>query len=336
MSTPLVSVCIPTYNRAALLRQSIQSVLGQSLRDFELIISDNASTDETPEVVRTFADDRIRYLRHPVNIGASRNFNQGFEKARGPYVTVFHDDDLMLADNLRLKTAALEQHPRVGLVHSRFDLIDETGAVVRAGTAFGAAWPDADCIEAGHSFLRRSLLGRNTVNPPSVMLRRECYQRVGGFNEQLRFTTDFELWMRIARHYDVMFLATPLLQYRQHAGWGSSEFLTVVGGLTRTNVRGVEEEYAAKRFALEGCRGVLAGWRELRRAVRRRTGQEVAGLIEEQLQAPADWRPARLALAATCRRFPELLLQRPVLKLWIKLSLGDRLCHMLKRAYGSR
>lgn len=96
LDDPKVSVCLLTYNRAKYLKQAIQSVLDQEFTDFELIIADNASTDETERVVRGFSDERLIYHRHPTNIGGIRNWNYAVRQARGKYVTVFHDDDLLL------------------------------------------------------------------------------------------------------------------------------------------------------------------------------------------------------------------------------------------------
>ena len=106
--TPKVSVCIPTYNRPDFLRQAIESVLAQTFSDYELIISDNASEDSTTDLISSFKDRRIIYIRKEKNIGAIDNFNSCLAAAKGEYITIFHDDDIMLPDNLAFKVEALD------------------------------------------------------------------------------------------------------------------------------------------------------------------------------------------------------------------------------------
>src|SRR5262245_7682998 len=135
--SPKVSVCIPTFNRAQMLREALLSVLTQTFEDFELIITDNASHDENREVVASIKDDRIRYIRQESNIGIVNNFNQCLHHSRGSYITIFHDDDLMVPDSLCFRVLALDQNRGVGLVHSKFDLIDDHGALLQANINFG-------------------------------------------------------------------------------------------------------------------------------------------------------------------------------------------------------
>src|SRR4051812_49422897 len=119
-SQPAVTVAIPTFNRAALLREAIASVLSQTFGDFEVIVSDNASVDQTADMVASFADKRLRYHRNTTNLGLVGNLNRCLSLARGTYITVIHDDDRMLPTNLERKVAALQRNPRLGFVHSRY------------------------------------------------------------------------------------------------------------------------------------------------------------------------------------------------------------------------
>ena len=127
-----VSVGIPTYNRSAFLRQSIQSMLGQTHRNFRLIVSDNASTDDTAEVVASFDDPRIHYTRTDENIGMTANFNRILELTETEFVAILYDDDLFYPQYLDYTVTAIEAHPRVGIVHTAFDLIDRDGQFPRA------------------------------------------------------------------------------------------------------------------------------------------------------------------------------------------------------------
>ena len=110
---PKITVCIPTYNRGHFLRESIQSVLDQTFSDFELLISDNASTDDTPEVVASFKDSRIRYYRQPANIGITPNWRFVVSMANTEFVAPLSDDDLYLPDHLAVALAVIDQYPEV-------------------------------------------------------------------------------------------------------------------------------------------------------------------------------------------------------------------------------
>jgi glycosyltransferase involved in cell wall biosynthesis len=263
---PVVSVCIPTYNRAPLLAQAIRSVLGQTLQDFELVISDNASTDDTESVVRSFNDPRIRHVRNHTNIGNGPNFNRCLQLARGTYLTVFPDDDIMLPDNLAAKAAVLSKHARVGLVHSKFHVIDGNGSITRYNTNWGFG-PDRmeDAIEPGQDVVRAMLLAFNFINGSTVMIRRACYERVGGFSDQVHDTFDFEFWMRIALYYDVAFLATPLIQWRHHQASITSHLMVRPDG--RATPENWLELFRAKMMIIQQHGSELQGRKEIEEKV---------------------------------------------------------------------
>jgi len=130
---PRLSVGLPVYNGQRYLAEALDSLLGQSFTDFELIISDNASTDETEEICRRYAakDPRIRYIRQPHNIGANPNHNFVLREARGEFFKWAAHDDLYGRDLLARCVAALDEHPDVVLSHADMAIIDETGTVVR-------------------------------------------------------------------------------------------------------------------------------------------------------------------------------------------------------------
>jgi glycosyltransferase involved in cell wall biosynthesis len=241
-------------------------VLGQTWQDFELVISDNASTDDTEAVVRSFDDPRIRYVRNHTNIGNGPNFNRCLQLARGTYLTVFPDDDIMLPDNLAAKAAVLSTHARVGLVHSKFHVIDGNGDITQYNTNWGPGPARMeDAIEAGQEVLRALLSTFNFINGSTVMIRRACYERVGGFSDQVHDTFDYEFWMRIALYYDVAFLATPLIQWRDHQASITSHLMV------RTNGRAAPENwlelFRAKMLIIKQHGSELQGGKEIRAKV---------------------------------------------------------------------
>ncbi|MDB5233181.1 MAG: glycosyl transferase, family 2 [Hymenobacter sp.] len=126
---PTVSVIVPTFNRSELLKVAVESVLKQDFTDYEIIITDNSSTDDTAEVVAKLSDKRIRYYFNPVNVGITRNYNRALSLATGKYIAIFSDDDVMLPGNLAAKVNILNQYPSVGLVHSNTKEIDGQGII---------------------------------------------------------------------------------------------------------------------------------------------------------------------------------------------------------------
>jgi glycosyltransferase involved in cell wall biosynthesis len=117
-----------------MLKHSIESVLMQSFEDYELIISDNASDDETESVVKSYDDPRVRYSRNTTNIGCLANWNRCLALAQGKYIGILPDDDLMLPENLAAKVDVLSRHPEVGLIHSKYHLIDAEGRIIQFDT----------------------------------------------------------------------------------------------------------------------------------------------------------------------------------------------------------
>ena len=220
---PKVSVCIPTYDRAAYLKEAIESVLNQTLSDFELLIVDNDSKDNTGEIVKSFNDGRIQYYKNSRNIGVTRNWNRCIELAKGAYITIFHDDDVMLSENLSNKVQILDEHPEVGLVHSNTYDVDEKGNILRMSNWF--AEQKEDCVLKGAQYFQQLFFVSNFICAPSVMVRKECFEKVGRFDDRLCFTTDWEMWMRISLFYDIAYLAEPLIKYRRHSGSATSHYV---------------------------------------------------------------------------------------------------------------
>jgi glycosyltransferase involved in cell wall biosynthesis len=330
-TTPKVSVCIPTYNRPEFLRQSIESVLMQTFSDYELIISDNASEESTTDIIRSFKDSRINYIRKQKNIGPIDNFNSCLAAAKGEYITIFHDDDIMLPDNLAFKVEALDHNERGGMVHSNFHIIDKNGAITQKNAHFIESH---DFVETGSSFLRKSLLGFNPVNPPSAVIRKECFDKLGGFSKKVNFTTDWEYWMRIAMHYNIIYLAKPLIKYRMYHldGWASSQYFAVIDGGMYSNLKGLQDEYATKKIILKQTRHILNDWRIINKSVRNRMIESVNHLIERNYLRQGEKRKALGSIIRVCKKNPDLLLEISMARLIIKSMLGLRLTEIVKRS----
>lgn len=334
MASPTVSVLIPTYNRAALLGQAIESVLAQTFTDFELVISDNASTDNTQAIVKSYSDNRIRSFVNPRNIGSSRNMKQCLAFARGEYVTFLPDDDLMMPENLERKVDILRRYPRVGLVHSRFHIVDGEGHTVRENTNWGhGAERDTDAIESGHAVLKRMLTGFCEINLPTAVFRKAVYDRLGEWTDTLNHADDFEYWMRIAVFYDVAYLASPLIRWRWHTGSLTSQ--QVKGEITGITGEGLREHLSAKRSILRRYWREIPDGRALKQIVQQETRNRVILQADVMMDNQATRRETRVFLLQMCRTFPELYLSFGVWKTLLKTVLSRRSVQMLKALYRS-
>ncbi|HST82496.1 MAG TPA: glycosyltransferase [Kineosporiaceae bacterium] len=221
---PAVTVCIPTYNRRELLAASLQSVREQSLENVEIIVSDNASTDDTGDYVRSLNDPRVRYDRLPENIGLFGNLSRCLQLGSGRYRVMLPDDDLMLPGNLAAKVAFLDRNPSAGLVHSAFRYLDQNAQPV--GPAQHWSRLSEDTLEPGDSFIRRSLALGGIVCVSSVMLRSALVAQEK-FDADDGPYADIALWLRVAARSDVGFLMAPLSGYLVHASSASSGFSLV-------------------------------------------------------------------------------------------------------------
>jgi glycosyltransferase involved in cell wall biosynthesis len=213
MDQPRVDVYVPTYNRARYLRVCIESILEQTFTDFRLIVSDNASTDETPEVVAAFDDPRVEYVRRPENLGLFGNFSACINEARAEYVLMFADDELLYPEHLERTVRVLDAQPNAGMVHTAFDIIGPEGEVVFPATNWTGV--DGDRTEPGEEFIRGALASWTQVSAATVLLRREAIPE-RGYREDDFPPTDFAMWMRLALSWDIAFLSDTLAGYRIH------------------------------------------------------------------------------------------------------------------------
>lgn len=237
--TRAVSVCLPTYNGADYIEEALRSILNQTYQDFELLIVDDGSTDATLDIVQSFSDPRIQLHRNPERLGIPANWNRCLALAGGAFVGVFHQDDVMLPENLEGKVQLLSADETIGFVHSGVEtLVDE-----EAPSAFADWIEDAteDTVWDGPEYFRVLLLNGNRVCAPTVLARRRALLEQGGFDRDLGFACDYAMWLRLCLTYRVGFLARPLVRYRWHGGNASHAYQFE---------RGVEEITTAARRGL--------------------------------------------------------------------------------------
>lgn len=204
-----VSIILPTYNRASLLAQAIDSVLNQTFKDFELIIVDNYSADDTESVVKSYNDKRIRYFKNQNNGLVSINRNYGIQKSHGEYIAFLDDDDLWLPEKLEKQAELMDSNKDLGLVYSGSQVIDSKGDLAKSAY-FRSLKP-----LTGNIF--NELLASNFIPQLTVLVRREALNKVGLFDLKYKISQDYDLWLRIARYYPIDFIRQPLAKYRLHS-----------------------------------------------------------------------------------------------------------------------
>ncbi|MGA3087511.1 MAG: glycosyltransferase family A protein [Terriglobales bacterium] len=221
---PIVSVIIPNYNHARFLRRRIDSVLGQTFRDFELILLDDCSTDDSRLILSQYrSDPRVRIEFNVANSGSPfKQWNKGVELARGEYVWIAESDDYADQRLLEKLTARLDAEPRAAFAYCRswrVSLDEQVDGFVDpwiVGADEQHRWT-ADYCADGHAECRNYMVRLNTVpNASAVVFRRAVYQRVGGADETLCLCGDWKLWAALALTGKVVYFAEPLNCHRFH------------------------------------------------------------------------------------------------------------------------
>lgn len=200
-----VSVIIPTFNRANYIGEAIDSVLSQTYKDYEIVVVDDGSTDNTKEVLKKYSD-KIKYV-YQRNRGLSASRNRGIDESNGEYIGFLDSDDIWLSDKLEKQVDILDQGHNYAFVCSDSYVIDETGKIIKT---FGKGIYNYETFE--------SLYEENFVLVLTVLLRRRCLEDVGLFDETLSMSEDYDLWLRIAKRYKFKHLSSPLSKYRTHSG----------------------------------------------------------------------------------------------------------------------
>jgi glycosyltransferase involved in cell wall biosynthesis len=212
-AAPTVSVCIPTYRGAAHIAETIESALAQTFADFELLIIDDASPDETGEVVARYRDPRVQYVRER-NAGVEENWNRCLRLARGRYFKLLPHDDLIAPDCLARQVRVLEadRDERLALVFCARRIIDGgSRAVMTRG------YPrHSGGVIPGRTAVRRCIRsGTNLLGEPGgVLFRTALARRVGAFDASLRIVTDLDYWVRLLLHGDAYYLPERLASFR--------------------------------------------------------------------------------------------------------------------------
>ena len=209
-SEPTVSVIIPTYNRAEFVGRAIKSVLNQTYRNFELLVVDDGSSDNTKEVVKDFKSSRLKYIRHEENEGVSSARNSGIKKSTGKYLAFLDSDDEWLPGKLekQVERFSASEFSDVGLVYTGAYILKKPGQIIskqtpsHSGQLFNTILKKGNIVCGGGS---------------SVLIKRECFNEVGVFREDLPAAEDYEMWLRIARFFKFDYIEELSVKYYEQA-----------------------------------------------------------------------------------------------------------------------
>lgn len=208
MTVPSVSIIIPTYNRSHLLKEALLSCLAQTYQDFEVIVVDDGSTDDTKQVVESLGNDKIKYV-YQTNCGRSKARNKAIKMAQGKYITFLDSDDCYLPNKLEVNVKALEENSAYGAVYSAAYNVDINGK--RHPYVYPAP-------VSGWIYKEIALYLPLTICLPTVMARREVFQKVGVFDERQSRFEDTDMWRRISKKFQFLAIDEPLCNIRYHVG----------------------------------------------------------------------------------------------------------------------
>lgn len=212
MEPPLVSIVIPTYNRPALLQQTLESIYQQDFRNYEILVVDDGTPGNKNELICNNYD-KVRYLKIENSGGPSKPRNVGIENSQGKYVAFVDDDDLWLPNKLSSQLRVLEEDPQIGLVHGCCKLMDAQGNL--SSTIIGRPGNPND--KSGKVTMR--MVGNWTLMTSTVIVRSEVLDKVGFFNEEMPpVGEDTEFWVRCSLHAHFQYLDDPMVLYREHDG----------------------------------------------------------------------------------------------------------------------
>jgi len=216
-NAPKVSIIIPTYNYGRFLQTAIDSAFAQTFKDFEVIVIDDGSTDDTKGIIQSKYAHRIKYI-YQEHKGAPAARNRGFREAKGEYVVFLDADDWLSEEYLEYKVNVLNNNEDIGWVYSDWYYVDDKGLLER--------------VSKSPSFYKRKLEGDisselfssgNYITTDAVLIRKACIEKVGGFDESLPALQDYDLWLRVSMHYRVKYLNMALSYSLVHSDSLSSQ-----------------------------------------------------------------------------------------------------------------
>jgi len=225
-----ISVITPAYNAGKFIAEAIESILNQSFRDFEFIIIDDCSKDNTAKIIMDYQkkDHRIKYYKNSKNLGIAGNRNKGISLATGKYVVWQDADDISLPDRLKRQYEFMENHPEVGICGGYLQFFDENGdkGIRKYATQ------DAE--------LRKNIFRFSPVAQPAAIIRRECFKKIGEYDLQWPPAEDLDMSFRVGSKYQFANIPKVIIQYREHQNSATFKKLRT----TETNTIQIRRKYS--------------------------------------------------------------------------------------------
>jgi glycosyltransferase involved in cell wall biosynthesis len=332
---PRVSILVPTRNRAGWLRESIAAALAQTFENFELLIADNASTDETADVVASSNDPRVRYVRRPADVGLVENHNAGLASIDSDYVIIVPDDDLMYPRLLERTVPILERMPRVGMVHTSIDMLDSDGAII-AGDVNWTMGLTQDTVEPGETFIREQMKHSCRVCASTALMRTSALP-LGYFDPGDYPPVDLGFWLRMATQWNMAFLDETLGGYRIHDHSHSAAVGTRSEQGYVRDVTLMRRQHEVKlRFVEENVTDEAEA-RRLRRLAKTGKRNELVTSVRQRTVPARRFRETLAAAVEAAREEPRVLTDYRIWRLIGASALGGRLTNrLLQRRRGRR
>lgn len=207
-----VSVIIPTYNRARLIAETINSVLKQDYRDFEIIVADDGSTDNTKEILSPFQEKKfVKFLRLPHFGNPAKVRNLAVQQSSGEYLAFLDSDDLWLPNKLSKQMRIFQKNPQLGLIYGDCEFFGDSK--LKGKKIHSLTKPKRGSVYQDLFFNSNE----NYIPAPTVIITKKAWQKTGGFNENLTANDDYDMWLRIAKLFPIDYVEDVIAQYRWHA-----------------------------------------------------------------------------------------------------------------------
>ncbi len=232
-----VSVIIASYNHGKFVGEAIESVLSQDYQDFEIVMTDDGSTDESVAEIGKFQDPRIKFFSFSANRGACTALRNCLENADGRYIAVLNSDDVFLPGKLTKQVQFLDTHPDVGAVFGHATMVDAEGNDLAGRTTRTYMTVFDQPNRPRFEWLNHFFFNGNCLCHPTVLIRRECYETVGFLDERLAQLPDLDFWIRLCMRYEIHILQEPLIRFRLHSPEANAS------GKTPTKMKRARWEY---------------------------------------------------------------------------------------------
>jgi glycosyltransferase involved in cell wall biosynthesis len=209
---PTISVIIPSYNHDKYISEAIQSVLDQTCQDFEIVITDDGSSDNSVELIEEFTDPRIKLFVFSENKGACLAVNNCIENSTGKFIALLNSDDVFLPNKLEVQLDFLNSHPEIGAVFSYAKIINDESKEFQGEHFYKNVFiqPNRNRFE----WLNYFFYNGNCLCHPSILIRRDCYKNVGFYDPRFAQLPDFDFWIRLCQRYEIYIIPEELICFR--------------------------------------------------------------------------------------------------------------------------